>query len=1035
MSSKSILPISSKIFSKLEQIEKRYAALRFEVVSQISMQFCELKDQHYRQAPIGVEGISFSDIAPGTKWGGDWITAWFIGSVKLPEICHGKKTFLRAGTGAESLFIVNNEYKGVFDENHPVVLLDICGDAGKAYEIAMEAYSGHFHPGCMPTDLPITPEKGCKIFNGTQLLLEREDVSEFVFDFMALRSLLSAMDKNTLRRNVILRELVKVYDIVDMYPEESGEASWRPKLAEAQKIIKPLLAQKNGPTIPYMGIIGHSHMDTAWLWPLRETWRKCARTFSSILNLMDQYPEFTFIQSSPAQTEQIKNLYPSIFEGIQKRVAEGRYEPNGGMWVEPDCNIPSGESLVRQVLVAQKYTREWFGYTADTLWMPDVFGYSATLPQILKGGKIDYFCTTKISWNDTTRHPYDTFTWKGIDGSSVISHFNQIHCWPDPATFTHAWNWVQHKDNQDRRLISYGFGDGGGGPMAEMIEVSRRSADLEGSPKSSHTTVKQFMDSIRDGENILPVWAGELYLEAHRGTLTSIGAIKKSNRACEFALRDAEIACTISALMGNDYPKSELLRIWKDLLVNQFHDILPGSSIAEVNDLAIETFAKAIKDANDIKDKAFKSAIADAEDKKYLLINTLSWDRCGNIAVKDICDTNLVPCCDSIKSQWVKDIEGNNKLILNGITLPALGSKTIEFKVCDGQKSESPFIYNGCCLETPFASLRFDGKGRIISFFDKNVKRDIVAAGGVLNGFLIGEDVPESWDNWDIDQDQKDKMKDDFQLISREVIFDGELELIVQSKFELGAHSFITQNMIFHSDSPQVDFETKLDWSEKHKLFKTGFDLNLLADFSRSEIQYGYAERPTHTNQIDDVARFEVCNHKWSDLSENGFGVSVLNDCKYGISINESSMALTLIKSGTHPDPRGDEGIHIFTYSLLPHNCGFNAVSVVRPAYELNLPVTVYKSAACECGSLVTVDKSNVIIEAVKQSEEGSDIIIRLYEAEKTGTSVNLKFGFDVKEVFETNLLEEEIGNIVVNDNTVDIDMRAFEIKTLRLKL
>ncbi|MBQ9358969.1 MAG: alpha-mannosidase, partial [Abditibacteriota bacterium] len=409
MEKRAILPISNQVFSKLSQIQQRYSDLRYEKLCEVPMQYTELKDVHYRQAPLGEPGVEFRDAPKGTKWGGDWITAWFCGSVTVPAAADGRKLFVRANTDGETLFIANGEYKGVFDANHPVRLVTLSAREGDRIDLAFEAYSGHFCPNCMPTDSPTYVEDKCKTFGGTELLLEREDVSEFVYDFMTLRMLLTAMDPNSLRRNVILRELVKVYNIVDMYPGEKGEASWRPKLREADAILKELLSKKNGETMPYMGIVGHSHMDTAWLWPLRETWRKCARTFSSALSLMDEYPEFTFVQSSPAQTEKIKELYPSIFEGIQKRVAEGRYEPNGGMWVEPDCNIPSGEALARQLIMAQKYTMKWFGYKANTLWMPDVFGYSGTLPQLLRLADMPYFCTTKIAWNDTTRHPYDTF--------------------------------------------------------------------------------------------------------------------------------------------------------------------------------------------------------------------------------------------------------------------------------------------------------------------------------------------------------------------------------------------------------------------------------------------------------------------------------------------------------------------------------------------------------------------------------------------------------------------------------------------------
>lgn len=1027
-----------KIIGKLDQIEQRYSNLRFEKVADTSAKFIETTE-HYRQAPLDDADLTWNPAPAGTKWGGNWISAWFVADIVLPESCSGKKVFVRGNTGGETLVVINKKYKGVMDENHPVVMMTGSGKTGDTFQIALEAYSGHYMPGCMPPDEGKMPEPKSKTFGGIEICIEREDISAFVYDLGVLRHLMRALDDNSLRKNIIIRELAKVYSLVDMIPAETGEASWRPKLAEARKIMKPLLDAKNSDTVPWCGIIGHSHMDTAWLWPLTETWRKCARTFSSILNLMEQYPEFTFIQSSPCQTDMIRKLYPSIFKEMKVKAAEGRWEPNGGMWVEPDCNIPSGEALVRQVLVAQNATREWFGYTADTLWMPDVFGYSAALPQILQKSGIEFFCTTKISWNDTTRFPYDTFVWKGIDGTSVISHYNFIHCWPDPETLTANWNWVQHKDVQDRRLCSYGFGDGGGGPMMEMIEVARRTVNLEGSPKADHTTVSKFMQGVRD-ELLpnLPTWAGELYLEAHRGTLTSIGAIKRGNRKSEIALRDAEILNTYAFLNGKPYPHSQLLEIWKELLTNQFHDILPGSSIAEVNDLAIDTFLKCIDDADDLTIEAVEmlSGSSESLNPRALVVNTLSWDMKNEIILNDIAE-GMIPADDNLVSQWITDIAGDRKLAIGGLSIPSLGASVVELKEGDNKSCGSAFTVDCDTIETPFAKVSFDDKGCISSFVDKASARDIVLPGGALNKFILGEDVPESWDNWDIDPDQKTKMHADFKLISRDVFEEGPLQLRMRSMYTIGANSTMMQDMIFHAGSAQVDFETLLNWGEKHHLFKTEFAFDILSDYARHEIQYGHAERPTHTNLPQDRARFEVCAHKWSDISENGFGVALLNDCKYGIGVDGSTFRLTLIKSGTHPDPRGDAGEHYFTYSLLPHASSFSVESVVRPAYELNIPVLTFSASADTQGfdGFLTVDAPNVIVECIKAAENGDGIIVRLYEAGKTGCSTKITFNKPIEYVEETNLLEEKVAEIETDGSSVSLFMKPFEIKTLRCRM
>jgi len=1019
-----------KIIGKLEQIERRYTDLRFEKIADVPVEYCETRE-HFRADPTGPR-LKWRPAPAGTKWGGNWITAWFRGDARLPKSCNGKRIFVRAKTGGETLFIVDGQHRGVFDGWHPVVMMTGRGAAGRSYHLAFEAYAGHTFPGAMPQDTPppVTPK--CRTFDGIELLLEREDVSAFVFDLKVLRSLMKSLDENSLRRNRITAELARVFAAVDMLPLETGERSWLPKLAGAREIMRPLLECTNGPTAPFLGIIGHSHIDTAWLWPLAETWRKCARTFSSMLNLMEQYPELMFLQSQPCQTDVIRREYPAILDGIRKMVKAGRWEPNGGMWVEPDCNIPSGEAFVRQLLAGQQATREMFGFTSDTLWLPDVFGYSAALPQILRGAGIEFFCTTKIGWNDTTRFPYDTFTWRGIDGTPVVAHFNAVHCWPDPETLIGQWNWVQHKDVQDRRYCAFGFGDGGGGPMAEMCEMARRVADLEGCPRTKYMTISEFMKSVRD-QLALPEFAGELYLEYHRGTLTSISEIKRGNRKTELALRDAELLCTAASLNGAGYPKAKLDELWKTLLTNQFHDILPGSSIAEVNDEAVATLARCVAEADALADAAMKTLAGSGGGEHLLIANTLSWDRGGEIAL-DGAPEKLVPADGSIEVQRVQTPDGVRRLVLGGFTVPALGGAVVPMKKGAARASAgSPFTVDGDSVETPHARLRFDGGGRIASLVDKSSGRQIVQPGGTLNAFILGEDVPEAWDNWDIDADQQRKMRPAGELIGRRVIANGPLQLRIRCEYRLTAKSRLTQDVVLHAATPQIDFETVLEWGDVHTLLKTAFQLAVLADSARHEIQFGHVERPTHRNLPQDRARFEVAAHKWTDLSENGFGVALLNDSKYGVGVLGGELTLTLIKSGTHPDGRGDAGRHVFAYSLLPHACPFSVESVVRPAYELNVPVRWCKagSAARGFAGIVSVDAPNVIVEAVKRAENGSGLVVRLYEAGKTGTNATVRFSAPVKSVGETNLLEEDRKRLKPKGGAVSLYMRPFEIKTL----
>ncbi|MBD3176913.1 MAG: alpha-mannosidase [Armatimonadia bacterium] len=1051
-----------KILPKLKGILERYYRLRFRKVAEVPVEMTETKE-HFRYEPGDDADVKWKAVKPGASWGDDGVTAWLRGDVRLPEECDGEKVLVRADTGGETLFIVDGETRGVFDGNHPAVCLTTKGKPGASYHLSFEAYAGHSFPGTQPFGSGPQVTKNSRTFGGIDLVVLRGIVGDFCADLQVLLQLAHALPQDSLRRGRITAALASVFAAVDADPREEDEADWTTGIKAARRIMAPLLKLTNGPTMPYAGLIGASHIDTAWLWPLAETWRKCARTFSSALSLLEQYPDMIWLQPAPCHAEVVRQEYPELFERIKESVAAGRWEPNGGMWVEPDCNMPSGEAFVRQVLVAQRWTREHFGYTGDTLWLPDVFGYSAALPQILRLGRVEFFCTTKIAWNDTTRHPYDTFRWKGIDGTSVITHFNAHHSWPDPESLIGQWNWMQHKDMDDRRLCAYGYGDGGGGPMAEMLEVAKRVKDLEGCPRATHTTLSDFMCGIRDEYQAMPEWSGELYLELHRGTLTSIAGIKKGNRRSEVALREAEFLASLAKLHGGEYPAARLLEAWKKLLVNQFHDILPGSSVAEVNDEAIADFDFVCAEAAAVSGQALAALTSSAGKASVAIANSLSWRRNAAIALRGV-DRNLVPEAEDVVHQRVESLEGESLLLVGNLVLPALETVVLPLKRRSGDEdAQSAFKVTKNAVETPFAKVRFNNRGEIASVVDKATGREAIGA-GKGNIFLMGQDIPAAWDNWDIDADQALKMSPVGELQEREVVADGPLQLRLRAVYKLTGRSTVTQDIVFHSTSPRIDFETQIDWHEKRKLLKVGFDLDVLADTARHEIQYGHVERPTHCNLPQDRARFEVCAHKWTDLSENGFGVALLNDCKYGVSVHGSWVGLSLIKSGVHPDDRGDEGTHTFTYSLLPHEGGFSVPTVVRPAYELNVPITsaLVGEDARSIDAPVLLDSGNVIIESLKWAEEGDAFVVRLYDAGKVGGPVTLEFGVPVKTVTETNILEEDVATVKVSSRamrpaemeareriehfadkcgldevhgSVEVYLRPFEVKTLRCEV
>ena len=526
----------------------------------------------------------------------------------------------------------------------------------------------------------------------------------------------------------------------------------------------------------------------------------------------------------------------------------------------------------------------------------------------------------------------------------------------------------------------------------------------------------------------LPTWVGELYLELHRGTLTSIAEIKRLNRRCEFALRDAELAWTLAALRGNAYPREDFLAAWKVLLVNQFHDILPGSSIAAVNDQAKAELSDLEDRVAEIEGEAHALLAGDVEEGGTLsVMNSLSWERKGEMVFVHA-EGLAMPA--GTRTQAYEDIARVPHLAVSGLRLAPMSATPVATGE-DETFGDSPFRVEGDEVETPFALVQLDETGRIVSLWDKKAERELVRSGGALNALEIGEDVPAVWDNWDIDRDQRFKLMPLGVPVSREVVADGPLQLRIRTQFEFGVGSTLWQDTVFHSTTPRVDFDTVVEWREKYQLLKSRFDLDVHADSARHEIQYGHVVRGTHDNTSWDRAQFDVCAHKWTDLSEEGYGVAFLNDCKYACTVKEGTYRLSLIKSGRHPDARGDEGRHRFAYAMLPHLGGFSVETVVRPAYEFNVAPTVIEGATPVSASLLTVDAPSVIVESVKWAEDAEAFVVRLYEAGRTRARATVAFGMPVASVEATNLLEEDGAAVALEDGAVRLEFRPFEIKTL----
>ncbi len=1018
-----------KLVLKVKKLEKPYLALMFEKICDIDVKRFDTKE-HLRKPP---ENVDLKDIKPGDRWGGPFETMWLKGKVTIPREAKDRKLVLCSAIDAfECLVFVDNKPKGLFNKdgsvhggNHSIVFLPENNGQKREYNIDIECYAGTPCLGWEPYDnyglSNMDDEDYIRTYKGVSLCAIDESVADFVFNLKTLNQIYLISEDNSAQKGKALTCMMNMYKEVNQYPADTDDEIWREQMKKANSVISAFLQEQ--PTgYGEVGLIGHAHLDTAWLWTVEETKRKSARTLSNALSLMEQYDEYTFIQSSSLHSAWMKELYPDVFSDMKKRIAEGRYEPNGAVWVECDCNITGGEAMIRQFLWGQRFTKKEFGYTSDAFWLPDTFGYSAAIPQIMKGCNVRYFLTTKMEWNESNKFPHDSFVWQGQDGTEVLVHLNRMDCWPDVKEVSSNFNGLSDKHASDMKLISYGYGDGGGGPQYQMLEMAKR-ANAANNPVSSHTTVSRFMHKLDKKRENLPKWVGELYLELHRGTLTSIHDIKRSNRLLEIALREYELISVLQHNSGFEKTDKEKINaLWEILLKNQFHDILPGTCIPEVYDIAVCENYEAIEKAKEETIKLISSVSEKTE--SVTVFNSLGWDRKAYVTL------------DSGK--FIKGVHGQDTINIKGekqrvfkVDVPAMGSTVCEL-FSENIVGETMFDFDGMKLETPLYTAVFDKNRAIKSLIDKNTGRQIARCDNKpLNTFSMVQDVPLSWDNWDIDPDIKLKEKEEVELISSKVVSIGKYEFRMENLYNIGQGSSIKQHIVFYSDNMRIDFETHVDWHEKHKLLKTSFDVDILSSTVKNEMQFGHVDRTTHSNTSWDAAKTDVCNHKWSDISDAHYGVSLLNDCKYGMACEGSEMTLTLMKSGTHPDPRGDEGMHEFTYSLLPHKGVFCAESVVYPAYELNYkPILVQGSYDIE--SFVVADRPNIIIESVKPSEDEDGYILRLYECEKAKTiGVKLGFCYTPSKAFETNMLEEKIKQLGIEDRFITLDFEPFEIKSI----
>ncbi|MGE5530148.1 MAG: alpha-mannosidase [Patescibacteria group bacterium] len=971
----------------------------------------------------------FAPMPPGTAWGGKWEYAWFKGEVVLPPEVAGERIVLRPDVGAEAMVLVNGRHAGAVDSQHAEITLSRSGAPGARYEILLEAYAGHGPTPCeggpAPPERVTVPDPGPaqRMVGESTYGVWQEDVYQLWLDVETLYQLRMNIDQESLRAAEIDRGLRDFTLIADLeLPREEMLAACR----RCRERLAPLLACVNGSTAPLFFCFGHAHIDVAWLWPLAETMRKCARTFGTQLALMEEYPEYRFLQSQPLLYRMVKERYPGLYTRIKEAAASGRFIPEGGMWVEADTNVTGGESLIRQLLLGKRFFREEFGVDCELLWLPDVFGYTGALPQIMRGCGIRYFSTQKIFWNYNGGEPfpYNTFLWEGIDGSTILTHLhNDYNAMTDPASVIGRWRERVQKDGISTRLYPFGHGDGGGGATRNHLEFLRRLGDLEGAPRTRMAGPAEFFRDLEARGAPGERYVGELYFQAHRGTYTTQARTKRGNRKCEFALREAEIwGAAAGALRGFAYPAAAMDEAWRELLLHQFHDILPGSSIHRVYEEAEAAQARVLAFAEMTAGAARASLAAPGE--AAAVFNSLSWARRALVRLPAGWDG----AADGAGNPLPVQETGDGKYAEAAV--PACGWATL-WPAALAAAPAHALRAAPDCLENELIRVEIDARGGIRSILDKETGREISA--GVCNEFRMFRDIPAWFDAWDIDSQYELCPVDLPEEAEVEAVAAGPLWAAVRVARRLH-DSRMTQEIVLRRGSRRIDFWTTIDWRERHKLLKVAFPVDVHAHEAVHEIQFGHIRRPNHRSRPFDADRFEVCNHKWTALCEEGRGAAVLNDCKYGVSVLGRTISLTLLRSPLAPDMDADRGRQEFAYAFYFWGGSLMESGVPREAYDLNCPVTVTPGAAGEA-SLFALSAPNVVIETVKPADDGSgDIVVRLYEAMRTATNCRLRTSLPAGGAAEADMLERPIRSLPGGEE-IALDFRPFEIKTIRLRL
>ena len=1070
-----MLLTAEKLEKRIEQLE----GLRYRRAASIPFgSFDLLRDASATVASRPPRDVAWDTIDVGSSWKIDGAAIWLRTSVEIPADWAGRKAvgllrLARTGTsysaGGEALLLVDGTpYQGL-DVNHDEVFFRP-EHYGKRVELLLKVWGGVYghHPDdSVPVELRLVR---------AELTTIDEPTDDLYFTALAAHGCLRVLDPDSWERTQILTSLDRAFLLLDW--RIPGDEAFYESVAAANRTLTEQLAALPKNNSVSVRCIGHSHIDVAWLWRLSDTREKAARTFTTALRLMDQFPEYVFLQTQPQLYDYLESDYPDIYADVTERVKAGQWEAAGGMWLESDCNVPSGESLVRQLLYGIRYFEERFGSRCDYLWLPDVFGYSWALPQILRKSGIDYFMTTKISWNVYNRFPHDTFVWRGIDGSEVLTHyittpepgnrddnaFTRFYTYNGkvlPETVTGIWRNYQDKEINDRLLLSFGWGDGGGGPTRGMLEMRRRLEKMPGVPTVTTGKAGEFFrelgNQVAATDRYVHRWDGELYLELHRGTYTSQAYNKRANRMMENLLRTAEMISTFAGTptRQSTYPRNEIANSWKIVLRNQFHDILPGSSIAEVYEDARQEYDDAKSLAETAVDSGLQilgESLTASPRPAWVVFNTLSWERdeCVELPWQPELENARWTDSDGTALEAERVTRDGRDVALLFVTGVPPHGYTIVSCVPSPEPSnpapERPFTVSEDAVSTPYYQLEWDETGSLTRIYDKRRDREVIAPGSTANRLDVHEDKPAAHEAWEIDIFYKEKVRHVENLTDVTVLECGARRAVIRFRREYG-RSTIEQDMILSADHDRIDFRTHVDWQERQQLLKVAFPVNVRASEATYEIQFGTVRRPTHWNTSWDYARFETCAQRWIDLSERGFGVSLLNDCKYGHDVFDNVMRITLIKSGIIPDPRADLGLHEFTYAFRSHDGDWAESGTVELAHRLNAPLVVVpvhppegtggKGLAGELPSTVSFIEcrsNHVIVDTIKKAEDSSDLIVRCYEYAGRRGEAEFRTHYPVAEVYAVDLRETDEAPIPHDGTRFACEFRPYEIKTFRIR-